>query len=400
MNNASAVTSPQAYWVDPTPSGTNHLGPFDSTAQACSSVSGSITGSGNFVGAITTSGNSGGFHVSTGTQTTDICTAPTYGSFYILKGNFCSGTAPSGFSPTATCPVCPTGYTDQSGTCVKTVCPATGTIKTSGIYLLGPNPEATIPNIACDGNCTTTYSGQGVTKRAMVNGVYQYYFGEGNYAYNGESCSTGMPSPSSTTVPPNTCNPATQDQGQVNGVTVCIDKQKTDSTNSTTSPPVSNPDGSTTTTTTTTKQNESDNTQTTTTTQTTTATDGTVTQQTTSTTQPLEPTDGFCAANPTHPTCLKNSDACEKNPETLGCATLGEVADTTVGTQEQGISSITPKTIGGAGSCPAPINTSFMGQALSFTFDLPCQAAAMLKPLILALAWLASAVIFIGGVRQ
>jgi hypothetical protein len=40
-----------------------------------------------------------------------------------------------------------------------------------------------------------------------------------------------------------------------------------------------------------------------------------------------------------------------------------------------------------------------MGRTISFTYDLPCQAAGMLRPLIIALSWVAAGVIFIGGVK-
>lgn len=93
-------------------------------------------------------------------------------------------------------------------------------------------------------------------------------------------------------------------------------------------------------------------------------------------------------------------DPCIDNPDRLGCVSLGEVTDTTVGTAERTLASITPASIGGVGSCPAPITSTFMGQSISFSYDLPCQAAGMLRPLILALAWLAAGIIFIGGVRQ
>jgi hypothetical protein len=93
-------------------------------------------------------------------------------------------------------------------------------------------------------------------------------------------------------------------------------------------------------------------------------------------------------------------DQCEKYPDSLGCLQMGTVDDSTLATQEKSIAAITPVSVGGVGSCPAPLTTSFMGQPVSFSYDLPCQAAGMLKPLVLALAWLSAGVIFIGGVRQ
>lgn len=323
------------------------------------------------------------------------------GAYSAVSVAFCSGGVnPSGTAPNYTCPTCPTNYIDIGGVCVLQVnCPTSGTIKSTGIYLLGTNPDASVPTIACDAECTTTYSGYGVSKRATVNGVYNYYYGEGNYAYTGTQCNTGTTSPTTTSVPPNTCNPATQDSGQVNGVTVCINKTKVDNTNNTTSPPVTDANGNTTTTTTETSNDTEKDTTTTTTTTKTTAADGTITVSSSQTTT-ANPVTPFCQANPTDPTCLKNSDFCKNNPETLGCSTLGTVEDSTLTTKAAGISNIAPVTVGNAGTCPPPLTASFMGQAVEFSFDPLCQYANSLRPLVLALAWLASGLIFIGGVKN
>lgn len=277
-------------------------------------------------------------------------------------------------------------------------CPSLGTSFSTGYYDLGTSDASIPPTTACDGGCETSYNGGGVSARAMVNGVF-HYFSQGSYIHTGQNCSGGQTAPtSSASLPPNTCS-STQDKGQVNGVTVCLDNTQTNTTNTTNTAPVTNPDGSTSTTSTSTTNNVTNNTTNTTTTTTTTAPDGTVTQSTSDSTTKNSPSN-FCEANPTDPTCLKNSKFCEENPETLACATLGTVTDSVVPTVEKGISEIIPKTVGGAGACPAPVTSSFMGRTISFSYDLPCQAAGMLRPLILALAWLASALIFIGGVKQ
>lgn len=294
---------------------------------------------------------------------------------------------------------CPAGQKKQADGSCASICPANGTSKSSGIYNLGTNVDAPIPRITCDGGCETSYTGEGVTKRAMVNGVYNYYYGSGAYTYTGNTCSSGPTSPSNTSVPPNTCDPATQQTGQVNGVTVCLNKSDTQTTTTTTSPPVTDANGNVTSTQTTNTTDTSTGDTTETRLGTTTSPDGTVTQTGTSTTTKSPPS-SFCQANPTDPTCLKNSKFCQDNPETLGCATLGTVTDSVVPTVEKGISEIIPKTVGGAGACPAPVTASFMGRSISFSYDIPCQAAGMLRPLILALAWLAAGLIFIGGVKQ
>lgn len=120
--------------------------------------------------------------------------------------------------------------------------------------------------------------------------------------------------------------------------------------------------------------------------------------------QPLTDSAGNPAPNPQpQDTPEPQPSQCEKHPETLGCATLGTAPDATLTTEQKSIAQITPITggaLGASGQCPAPLTTSFMGTPISFSYDLPCQAASMLRPLILALAWLSAGVIFIGGVRQ
>lgn len=96
----------------------------------------------------------------------------------------------------------------------------------------------------------------------------------------------------------------------------------------------------------------------------------------------------------------EKQDQCEKYPDSLGCLKMGEVSSPDLQTQQKTIAAISPVSVGGVGSCPAPLTTSFMGNTITMRWDLPCQAAGMLKPLILALAWLSAGVIFIGGVRQ
>lgn len=117
--------------------------------------------------------------------------------------------------------------------------------------------------------------------------------------------------------------------------------------------------------------------------------------------QPLTDPAGNPLAEPAAPVDTEeNPGQCDKYPDTLGCAELGEVPDTTLTTETRSIAAIAPVSVGGVGSCPAPIVTEFMGQPLEFSYQIPCDAAEMLKPLILVIAWISAGVIFIGGVRQ
>lgn len=120
---------------------------------------------------------------------------------------------------------------------------------------------------------------------------------------------------------------------------------------------------------------------------------------------PLTDAQGNPIASPTpqdtpepQPDTSKNQ--CEQFPNSLGCSELGTVDDLAVGTETRSIAAISPVSVGGVGACPAPLTASFMGQTVSFSYDMPCQFATSLKPLILAIAWLSAGLIFIGGVRQ
>lgn len=118
--------------------------------------------------------------------------------------------------------------------------------------------------------------------------------------------------------------------------------------------------------------------------------------------KPLTNPDGSPAAAdaPITDTPEPEKDPCEDHPDRVGCVDLGTVDDMELQTQQHSPISITPVSVGGAGSCPAPLTGSFLGKPIAFKFDYACTAANMLRPLILALAWLSAGIIFIGGVRN
>ena len=94
-------------------------------------------------------------------------------------------------------------------------------------------------------------------------------------------------------------------------------------------------------------------------------------------------------------------DICALNPNILACADYTPPDDNNdLITEVRDIDLITPVDVGGAGVCPQPLVADFMGTSIVFSYELPCRAASMLKPLVLALAWLSAGVIFIGGVRN
>lgn len=91
---------------------------------------------------------------------------------------------------------------------------------------------------------------------------------------------------------------------------------------------------------------------------------------------------------------------CDKYPNSLGCANLDSPLAEDLQTEARGPSLISPVSLGGAGSCPAPLTATVMGHVVEMSFDPLCQYANALRPLVLALAWLSAGVLFIGGVRN
>lgn len=91
---------------------------------------------------------------------------------------------------------------------------------------------------------------------------------------------------------------------------------------------------------------------------------------------------------------------CDKYPDSLGCARLDQPLQEDFGNENRTLSLINPLSVGGAGSCPAPLTASFLGQTVEMSFDPLCTFANSLRPLVLVMAWLSAGIIFIGGVKN
>lgn len=259
-------------------------------------------------------------------------------------------------------------------------CTATaGQVVSSGLYDLGTDPEALPPTTTCDGQCELSYTGSGVVTRQLVGGAW-HYFSQGSYTSTSSSCTGATSIDGSPSLPAPSCDPATQDQGTVNGRFVCLDKSTTKTTTET--PPVTNPDGSTTTTKTT---DNGDGTQTVETTNT--ATDGTKTTSTV--TEPVPgSSEPFCVANPSHESCRKDDVPWGDIPE-QGLIPVHEVETSTA-----------YDVMGGEGQCPADQTVSFMGQSLTWSYAPICTFAQAIRPLVIGLSWLSFGLILVGGLGR
>ena len=92
-------------------------------------------------------------------------------------------------------------------------------------------------------------------------------------------------------------------------------------------------------------------------------------------------------------------DPCLDNPDRVGCLNAGSPEDSDLSTWELPFS-LTPVSIGGAGACPPDPVFTAAGQSFTIAYKPMCDAAAWLKPLILALAWFSAAGIIAGTVRE
>lgn len=92
---------------------------------------------------------------------------------------------------------------------------------------------------------------------------------------------------------------------------------------------------------------------------------------------------------------------CEKHPDIVACAKLGSIGPDVINNEQKAME-ITPDTGYGPsnGSCPAPRTATIMGKAISMPFDLICQFADAIRPIVIGFAWLAAAMTFFGFSRR
>jgi len=201
-----------------------------------------------------------------------------------------------------------TSHDDGAPTCTN------GGSVSSGTYDMGTSPA--VKSSTCSGGCEATYSGGGISQRALVNGQYHYY-STGSYSQTGQSCTGSDTTPTAASSPPSPTCGSGQVLGEFNGKQICL-ASGTDPVNpntgspntnpsnptTTTNPPTSNGDGTTTETTVSTSPNGT----TTSTTKTCVTATGVCT--TTTDTTGDDPLTDFCKDNPKSKICTdEQSDA-------------------------------------------------------------------------------------------
>lgn len=351
------------------------------------------------------------------------CTGTVYscptGQNWTLSGSTC--TRPDCVSPqtrqsdgTCKAPDCPEGqsYIGTGKTCVSETCPDGSKRATDGLCrgkaCDGYKGDAQPPGL--DYSVVSECSSQGCTTtwwKNATNSVKRTTGGECNPSTPSTEteCAAGMikqTNGATTKCYPgdvNTCASKGQCSGTVGNVTVCV-ACATDVTTTNTS------SSSTTTTTTdaatgtTTSGTGSE----TTSQEVTTDGKGDATVKETTTTkdangnvtvkQTTETLTSYCTSNPNASICKATEDQCLKTPDLVGCKLLGSVAEESALTSKAvGVSSVTAISLPSNDSCPSDIRLPH-GSVLSWS--PVCQSAGWLKPLILALAWLAAGYIVLG----
>ena len=93
-------------------------------------------------------------------------------------------------------------------------------------------------------------------------------------------------------------------------------------------------------------------------------------------------------------------DPCKRNPDILACQKYGEIKEPPKMGEQLIPMDIRPYGGSSAGSCPAPRQVSFFGRPFSISYQPICDFATMIRPLIIGLAYLSAALIFVGAARR
>lgn len=96
----------------------------------------------------------------------------------------------------------------------------------------------------------------------------------------------------------------------------------------------------------------------------------------------------------------EEDDFCKKNPDVMACWKEDDDHSQDDLREESIGKSISPVSIGGAGSCPAPKTVSVQGRTVTFTYDPICQVAQGVRPVMIAIAWLIAGYILVGATRE
>lgn len=187
-----------------------------------------------------------------------------------VSGSWIPGGGGGCYTSAANCT--PPQVPNAQGICETPACTA-GQVVASGYFDYGTDPNKHPVILSCTGGCEAVFDGLSRAGNTLVDGV-KHYFALGEYIGTGNTCTSGPDAGTGTPeIPPADCADG-QVLGTVNEKPVCANGEtgeavvppKTGTETTTTSPPVTNPDGSSTeTSTTTTTETNPDGSETTTT---------------------------------------------------------------------------------------------------------------------------------------
>lgn len=293
---------------------------------------------------------------------------------------------------------------EDATACVMPSCPAANTFHSAGFYNIGSSPNGSANVSPCVNGCklftmqNSSPLGQNLyisaypKFRQKVNGIY-YYFAEMSYFHSGQSCSPDTPNFLSDFVgslPGNTCAPG-QQMISMGGVTKCFNSNGAEVNANSASAVVAATalaDAK--------AASAVDKARTIAEASGLAASDVAAAQSVAAgvaaaggmsgdTANPDPVMDQFCQDNPTAAICAEQD--------------FGVVEEITLG--EKNISvAITPVSVGGAGSCPAPTSITIAGRTKYIEWTTWCNFANGVRPILLAFAWLSAAGLLVGSFRS
>ncbi|MBI1887205.1 MAG: hypothetical protein HYS19_02365 [Nitrosomonadales bacterium] len=303
--------------------------------------------------------------------------------------------------------VCPSAspayaFNATSGMCEREAvppptCAAAGTVHSEGFYDIGTSPTnngGIPPRLACDNGCQTNYEGDSVGWRVQVGGVY-HYFAQGAFVHQGVVCASGEPSLGVlTSVPTVSCAAGQSLVTGSNGFKKCYDDMSGSFVDGNSASSVAAAA-----TLAAAKQAAAINAAYAAAQAAGLSASGVEASQ--SVAAGVISAGGFSGVGGSSSDPVMSS-FCQDNPTASVCAEqeFGKIEDSALGEKTINVS-ITPVTVGGAGSCPAP--TPFQlhdGVTRYFQWTTYCNYAIGIKPILLAFAWLSAAGLLVGGFRS
>lgn len=115
-----------------------------------------------------------------------------------------------------------------------------------------------------------------------------------------------------------------------------------------------------------------------------------------------EPTPETDTTEPgTQPKPEDQQSLCEKHPDIVACQKLGELQPETLQTKTVTLTIEKSDGFGpSTGTCPAPKTATIMGKQVAFQWDLLCDFANGIRPLLIGFAYLSAALAFMGLTRR